>query len=94
VRGNPGTFDRLTQLYFASPEYLRLTPGTQRTYALVIERLIRDENIGHRLVAEMTREHVKRFVAKRAATPGAANDRLKKLRILVRFAIDNGWRSR
>ena len=92
-RGSPGTFDRLTQLYFSSPEYLRLTPGTQRTYSLVIERLIRGEKIGHRLVAEMTREHVKRIVAKRAATPGAANDVLKKLRILVRFAIDNGWRS-
>jgi hypothetical protein len=77
----------------SSPEFLRLTLGTQRTYGLVIERLIRNEKIGHRLVAEMTREHVKRIVAKRAATPGAANDVLKKLRILVRFAIDNGWRS-
>jgi hypothetical protein len=27
VCGNPRTFDSLTQLYFSSPEYLRLTPG-------------------------------------------------------------------
>ncbi len=26
-------------------------------------------------------------------TPGAANDLLKKIRILVHFAIDNGWRT-
>ena len=58
----------------------------------VIERLVRDENIGHRAVREMTRQHVQRIVAQRAATPGAANDVLKKLKILLHFAIDNGWR--
>jgi integrase len=31
-------------------------------------------------------------VARRKGTPGAANDVLKKLRILLRFAIDNGMR--
>lgn len=92
VRGDPGTFDRLVQDYFSSPEYLRLASTTQRAYRLVIERLIRDENIGHRLVSEMTREHIKKMVAKRAMTPGAANDVLKKLKILVHFAIDSGWR--
>ncbi len=92
LRGAPGTFDRLAQDYFSSPEFLRLGPTTQRAYRPVIERLIRDEGIGHRLVSEMTREHVKRMMAKRSATPGAANDMLKKLRILTHFAIDAGWR--
>ncbi|MGD9803129.1 MAG: tyrosine-type recombinase/integrase [Hyphomicrobiaceae bacterium] len=92
LRGAPGTFDRLVQDYFAAPEYLRLAPSTQKTYRSVIERLIIDEGIGHRLVREMTREHVRRILAKRAATPGAANSLLKKLGVLVRFAIDNGWR--
>jgi enterobacteria phage integrase len=91
-RGPPGTFDRLIEDYFASPEYARLAKSSQRAYRLVIERLIREENVGHRLVREMNREHVKRMVAKRASTPGAANDVLKKIRILTRFAIDNGWR--
>ena len=92
-RGQPGTFDRLVQDYFTSADFKRLSASTQRPYTLVIERIIRDEKIGHRLVAEMTREHVKRIVAKRSATPGAANDVLKKLKILVHFAIDNGWRT-
>lgn len=73
-RGAPGPFDRLIEDYFGSPEYVRLAKSSQRAYRLVIERLVRDENIGHRLVREMNREHVKRMVAKRAATPGAAND--------------------
>lgn len=92
-RGEPGTFDRLVEDYFKSGDFLRLSVSSQRPYRLVIERLIRDENIGHRLVREMTREHVKRMVARRALTPGAANDVLKKLKILIHFAIDNGLRT-
>lgn len=56
------------------------------------ERLMHDENIGHRLVREMPREHVRRILSKRADTPGAANSVLQKLRVLIHFAIDNGLR--
>ena len=90
--GQPGTFDRLVQDYFASADFLRLAGSTRQAYRRVIERLIRDENIGHRLVSQMTRQHAQNMVAKRAATPGAANDVLKKIKILIHFAIDNGWR--
>lgn len=93
ARGAAGTFDRLVQDYYASPDYLRLANSTKTSYRHVIDRLLRDEKIGHRLVAEMTREHVKRIVAKRVATPGAANDVLKKLKILLHFAIDSGIRN-
>lgn len=93
VRGNPGTFDRLVQEYLESPDYLRLATQTQMTYASVIERFLIEENVGHRLVREMTRKHVQKIVAKRAATPGAANQLLKKLKVLLHFAIDNGWRT-
>ena len=88
----PGTFDRLVQDYFQSPDFARLVPSTQRAYRSVIERLVAAENIGHRAVREMSRGHVQKIVARRAATPGAANDVLKKLKILLHFAIDNGWR--
>src|SRR5262245_50165512 len=91
-RGAPGTFDRLAELYFASSDYARLGTSTRNAYRLAIERLIRDENIGHRRVDQLRREHVSRMLAKRSASPGAANDTLKKMRILVRFAMDNGMR--
>ena len=91
LRGSPGTFDRLVQDYLSSSDYARLAPSTQRAYRFVIERLLLEDGIGHRLVRQMTREHISRMVAKRASSPGAANDALKKLRILVRFAIANGW---
>ena len=52
-----------------------------------------EDNVGHRQVREMTRQHVQKIIAKRAATPGAANQLLKKLKVLLHFAIDNGWRT-
>ena len=55
-----------------------------------MSRIVRVENIGHRRVAEMSRQHVQLIVAKRAATPGAANDVLKKLKTLVHFR-DRQW---
>jgi integrase len=92
LRGNPGTFDRLVQDYFESTDFLRLAQSTQNAYRLVIERWVRDDNIGHRRVDQLARTHVSKMLAKRKETPGAANDLLKKVRILVNFAIANGWR--
>src|SRR5436190_24209344 len=69
TRGAPGTFNRLLQDYLGSPEYLRLGKRTRHVYRLVIERILRDENIGHRLVTQMTRQHVQQIVGRRASTP-------------------------
>ena len=80
------------QDYYGSANHLRMSPSTQRNYQLVIDRLVRDEIIAHRLVAQMTRQHVQQIIGRRAAMPGAAHDLLKKIRILLHFAIDNGWR--
>ena len=73
ARGGIGTFDALAAMYFASTEYFSLSPKTRHVYKLVIERLYRDEKLGHRLVKQMQREHVQKIVTKRAQTPVAAN---------------------
>jgi integrase len=86
-----GTFNHLALEYFSSPEFLRLRPQTRHVYRLVIERFL--EGHGHRLVREMIRDDVKRIVASKADTPGAANDLLKKIRALIRFAIESGIRA-
>lgn len=93
LRGEAGTFARLLQDYFSSPDFLSLASSTQRAYRRVMENWVLGEGIGHRRVAEMRREHVAKMMAKRAATPGAANDLLKKIRILTGFAIVNGHRT-
>jgi integrase len=91
VRGEAGTFSRLAAQYFMSPDFLRLRTRTQHVYRLVIERFLAEH--GHRRVAEMRRDDVKKIMALKAATPGSANDLLKKIRTLIKFAIDAGWRS-
>ena len=91
VRGEPGTFSRLAAQYFVSPEFLRLRTRTRYVYRLVIERFLAEH--GHRRVVEMRRDDVKKIMALKAATPGSANDLLKKIRTLIKFAIDAGWRT-
>jgi integrase len=92
-RGAPGTFDDLLQTYFESMAFVRLAQSSRETYRLTAEKLVREENIGHRLVAQLQRKHVDRMIGKRAATPGAANNALTVLRILLRHAIELGWRT-
>ena len=89
-RGGAGTFDRLAQDYLRSVNYARLSATTRGAYRMAIDRLLRVEGIGHRLVAQMSREHVSRMLAKRAETPGAANWVLKTIRLLIRFGMENG----
>src|SRR5262249_35910472 len=86
-----GTFNHLALEYFTSPDFLRLRPHTRHVYRLVIERFLAEH--GHRLVREMVRDDVKRIVASKAGTPGAANDLLKKIRALIKFAVESGVRT-
>jgi enterobacteria phage integrase len=58
---------------------------------LVIERFLAEH--GHRKVVEMRREDVKKIMGLKSTTPGAANDLLKKIRTLIKFAIDAEWRA-
>jgi integrase len=92
-RGAPGTFDDLLQTYFESAAFARLAPRSKLAYRTIAENLIQAEGVGHRMVAQMKRQHVDRMLAKRAATPAAANNALAVLRILMRHAIELGWRT-
>lgn len=86
----PGSFAALADLYFNSPDFLRLKDISKQGTRNNIERFL--EGHGHRYVADMSREAVNRLIGEKAATPAAANTLLKRLRTLIRFAIVNGWR--
>lgn len=90
-RGAEGTFDRLLGEYFESAAYRKLKAPTKRAYRLAMERLVTLEGMGHRRVDGMSRRNVLSIVARRADRPSAANDALKKLRILFKFAIEEEW---
>ena len=89
LKAAPGTFDALAVRYFGSAQYLSLSTTSRANYRRVIGGFLKEH--GHRLVRQMTREHVDIIVGKMANKPGAGIILLKRLRTLVRYAIALGW---
>ena len=87
-----GTFEALAVHYLQSPEYLRLSKWTRKTYRSEIDRF-REEH-GASRVTHLQRKHIQAIVAKQYKLSGAAsaNKHLKMIRLLMRRAVDLGWR--
>jgi integrase len=84
----PGSMDALIVKYYRSPEFLGLKASTQAGRRGVIEAF-RSEH-GTKPVARLTRAHVKDIIGARSSTPAAANNLLKALRVLLRYAVEDG----
>jgi integrase len=90
VRAVPGTLAALIASYKASGEYIGLRETSKAGYTTRLEALRTDH--GHRTVAGLSRERIITGILQPYADrPGAALDSLKKLRILIRHAINIGW---
>jgi integrase len=89
-RTKPGSISALIVKFYRSAEWAGLAASTQVTYRRILERF-RTEH-GYRPVASLEREHVRAILAKRINTPQAANNLRKIIRLLMRFAIEEGWR--
>lgn len=86
----PGTITALIDSYQRSSSYLELRASSRGGYDSRLGILRRDH--GHRTVSGMTREGVVQHVLDPLAKmPGSRLDTLKKLRILIRHAIERGW---
>ena len=89
-RSPPGSLSALIASYYSSAAFKALARITKATYRTEIERLRREH--GDKPIALMRREHVKKIVAAKAERPGAANKTLRIIRMLMRFAVDEGVR--
>lgn len=87
----PGTLNALIVAFYKSAEWAQLEASTQRTYRGVYERFRRE--FGSFRVAQLTRERVLAIRDKRASTPAAANNLVRRLRTLMQFAVDRGLRA-
>lgn len=85
----PGTFAALATAYYGSPHYLSLSVRSRGNYRQIIDRFLLEH--GHRRVDQMERQHVVSIMGKMADRPGAAITLLKRIRTLMRFALDLGW---
>lgn len=86
----PGSLAALVRSYCASPEYGQLAAVTRETYRNRMNMLCCSH--GKTPVAALSREQVRAIMGAKAATPAMANGLLKVLRILMRHALDDGWR--
>jgi enterobacteria phage integrase len=85
-----GSIGALITSYMRSAGFVRLRPTSKNGYMRRLESIRVDH--GHRSVSKMTRERIVSVLLRPYADrPGAALDLLKKLRILIRHAIDIGW---
>ncbi len=90
IRAAPGTLAALVASYLKSAEYIGLRATTKTGYMSRLETLRTDH--GHRTVAGLSRERIITGILQPYADrPGAALDTLKKLRILIRYAINIRW---
>lgn len=92
ARTKAGSMAALVMSYYASPEFKGTASSTQTTYRGICEKV--REGHGERMVKDLRREHVKAIIGKMSATPAAANNYLRMLRILLRHAIDIEWVTR
>lgn len=84
-RTKPGSVHALAVAYYASADFQRLSQATQRTYRGILDRY-RDK-YGDNPIALLEARHIRGQMDKQAAAPTAANNMLKVLRAVMRFAM-------
>lgn len=86
----PGTVNALIVSFYRSSDFTGLSNSTKATYRGIIERF-RAEH-GEKRAAHMQRQHVQKIISDKAETPAAANNLLRMIYLLMRHAVDLGWR--
>lgn len=89
-RAKSGTFADLIRRYYAAPEFTGLADSTKATYRNQLNRFM--ELHGTKPVRLMERRHIKAIIGAMSDRPGAANSLLARLKLLMKFAIEEGLR--
>lgn len=89
-RTQPGTIAALILSYYDSADFRNLAKASQKTYRNALERIRSQYGTGS--VAHLERKHIIKMMDKKAAQPGAANELLRMIKMLMGRAIDLGMR--
>jgi enterobacteria phage integrase len=85
-----GTIGALITSYRQTGQFKALSETSKVGYMSRLESIRVDH--GHRSVAGLTKDRINTFILDPLSDrPGAALDTIKKLRILIKHAIDKGW---
>lgn len=91
AKTKPGTISALIAVYYGTPDFTGLADSSRRTYRNMLERF--REVHGQKQVATLTRAHIKAIIGAMSETPAAANNLLDRLRVLMKLAMDDEWRT-
>jgi integrase len=85
LRTKPGSLNEVIVSYYRSPGFLDLKSSTQDGRRGIIESF--RQLHGDKPVAKLQRQHVEGIIAEKYATPSAANNLLKVLKVLLNHAV-------
>jgi integrase len=86
-----GTLGGLWTDYGRSACYVNLSARSRAIYRSVMQQVLAAH--GHRTVAGLNRDHARKLIQEIGeTTPAMANSRLSVMRLLLNFAVENGWR--
>jgi integrase len=85
-----GSMSALVASFYKTSDYTGLSASTKATYRGIIERF-RNEH-GDKRVVHLERKHLQKLVSDKAETPAAANNMLRMVHLLMRHAVELGWR--
>jgi integrase/recombinase XerD len=86
-RLNVGTFGYVTRQYFISQTFKALDKSTRNWRRRALDEIVVEH--GDKPVAKMQAKHVRQLRDQKADRPGASRNRLKALRALFRWAMEN-----
>jgi integrase len=81
-----GTVNWILVKYYKSPEWNNYSQATKNTRTLILDKFRKAH--GDKQFALMTASHVRTLLDQKQATPNAANDLLKALRSVAKFAVE------
>lgn len=84
----PGSFSELLARYYRAPEFLGLAETSRNVYRRQLEHF--REKYGHLSVKGFQRKHLKSLMGTMEDRKSAANNLLKRLKVLLNFAADIG----
>lgn len=86
----PGSLGALIVSYYTTADYKQLSDSTKTTYRGIIERF--REPHGGKLVRDLESRHIRKLLSEKSETPAAANNLLRMIKLLMRHAVEDGWR--
>jgi len=81
-----GSFGYACLAYYASAEFKVLDPKTQQWRRSALDKICQQH--GHKPIALMQPKHIRMLRDEKAATPAAANQRLRALKALFKWAVE------